>query len=503
MPEIRSWRAPVLPTADAEIPWRLGFGNVYCYNPSSDREYVLTNQEFWEICKSDVMNAYERDRNVFLRGEHVRGHWGPSNLSVSGSDTPLTPSRVDFPEIRVNNREAWAKAQLPGSIDIVVSPFQRGYYEIQQTRGSSSLSSVPSTMIGNSLGDLIGQPNGGRYVQYKGRYVDRNTEFVANTAYFSGPLDLTPEELGFNRAALHDFMQGVPEALPVHSDIITECLADANTGMVDLLTTLAETPELIASILNGCKTILRAYKDAKRGELRWYDKVAKLRVQQARLAGIDKPTREHLNRIKQIEKSIVDALDAIAGVWLNYRLNIYPTAKTIEDSIKASDMINEKFIRFRELKRETLSPPPIAGWTISGEMSYEFRCFIKRGAHSSDMIGVLFTSNPFLTAWELVPLSFVVDRYMSIGNLLASLAPRNPKVSDGTTISWKVTNAFTYTHDSGATVSVRPSLYKRNVINPNSYVCLTFPSSRSMNQKLDHLALSWNLFLRNFSRVKS
>lgn len=315
-------------------------------------------------------------------------------------------------------------------------------------------------------------------------------------------MDTTPADRGFRFDLLHEFMGKVPDMLPIHPDAITECLADANTGMVDLLTSIAEMPELIASIFQGCKTILRLYKDTKKGELRLYDKVAKLRAKQAQLAGIDKPTRDHLNQIHQIEKSIKDILDAIAGVWLNYRLNIYPTAKTIEDALKASDMLDSKFVRYRKRKLEELTPPAMPGWEVSGKLQYEFRCFIKRGAQRADMFDVLFTSNPWLTAWELIPLSFVVDRYMSIGNLLASLAPRNPNVSDGTTISWKLTGAFSYVHqDTGATVTITPSFYKRDVINPNSYVCLTFPEERSFNQKLDHLALSWVIFLRNFSRV--
>lgn len=500
MPEIRKWREPVRSaSSNTSLPWRLSNETVYAYDPKKDRTYTIERSKFWEMCRDDVAAAYERDRLVFT-SQPVNGHWGPTNLSVSGEPTYLPTTRHDFKEIKSNNSGAWKESQKPGSIVIVVSPFQRGFYTVSQGMGSSDRRTTPETLYGNTLGGLVG--SSGSYVSYKGHVIRNSQLFVANSRWVTAKMDTTPADRGFRFDLLHDFMERLPDKLPTHADVITECLADANTGMVDLLTSAAEMPQLIASLFQGCKTILRLFKDAKKRELRLYDKVAKLRAQQAKLAGIDKPTRDHLNQIRQVEKTIKDLLDAVTDVWLTYRLNIYPTAKTIEDTIKASDMLESKFIRFRELKVVDLDPPKIPGWEVSGKLQYEFRCFIKRGAQRADMFDVLFSSNPWLTAWELVPLSFVVDRYMSIGNLLASLAPRNPKVSDGTTISWKVSGAFSYVHpDSGATVTVKPSLYKRNVINPNSFVCLTFPEERSFHQQLDHLALSWGIFLRNFSRV--
>lgn len=456
-------------------------------------------------CESE----FNRVNNLFTK-DFSPGHLGPYGLIQTGSDDPLPVTRHDYEEIKTNNKLAWAAAKRPGSLLIVVSPFQRGYYTISQSKGSNDLTVDPHSdayhthtmpRCAGFLGATEGTPKG----TFKFRGLNWTVDAPCQIRYrkVTGTFDAAPYQLGFPAELMHHWASGLPRKLTMDSEVITDALASANTGMVDLLTAVAETPDLFKSILAGCTTIFRMYKEARTGEIRFLNKAKKVRLELDRLKAkskedwVDVKAHEaHIQQIKNTERTLRELLDAVTSVWLNYRLNILPTVLTIEDTLKALDSLRIKFIRFRETKTSVYTPPSFEGWTVSGSVDIRERCFIKRGAREADMGDVLFSKNPFLTAWELVPLSFVVDRYMNIGALIASLAPRNSNVTEGATYSWKASGAVSWTHASGASVVCDINLYKRTVINPSSHVCLPFPSSRTVDQNLDHLALAWQLVLK-------
>lgn len=496
MPIVRKWTEPYI--SENVLPWRRAFGNQWWYNPQTGRDEPMTDTDFWEMSRADVSSAYERDRNIFIT-QPSNGHWGPVLFSESGNGPTLPVLRFDFPEYRVSNKDAWAKAKLPGSIEIVVSSFERGFCEIHQGLGSRDKRDLGPDIILNQTVSALGSP-AGSYALYKGKHFRDGQAWVAPTRRVSATLDVTPADLGFPFDDIQHWMLETYPFLAAERDIVSNNLADANRGMVDLLTSLAESPELIASIYNGCKTILRMYKDARKRNFRFLDKAAKVRI---RIDEVNRSARlsksERATRIRTLELQIRQLLDAAANVWLQYRLSILPTAITVEEGLKALDLLDSRFIRYRDKVTRTTSPPPdVLGWELSGDTSYDFRAFIKRGAKPEEMTAQLFSKNLHLTAWELVPLTFVLDRYVGIGNFLAALSPRNPKVTQGATNSWLCNGTFSYVHKAtGASVTYKPSFYRRSVINPNDYICVDFPESRTRDQTLDHLALSWTIFLRN------
>ena len=483
----------------------------YYQNGRPDTYFSMHANTAWENyfsapCKSEM----NRVSDLFTK-DFTDGHLGPYGLIQTGDDDPLPTSRYDYEDIKHNNKHAWAAAKQPGSLLIVVSPFQRGYYTVSQSKGSKDLSIDPYSDVYRAhsmarcagfLGATAGVPN--RTYLFRGLNWTDDAPCRVRYRKVTGTFDAAPSEFGFPNHRMHEWAAELPRRLQVDDEVITDALASANTGLVDLLTAVAETPDLFKSILAGCTTIFRMYKEARRGEVRLADKAKKVRLELDRLRAKssgdwkDVKAREaHLRQIKTVEKNLREALDAITSVWLNYRLNILPTVMTIEDTLKALDSLDTKFIRFRETKTTVIQPPEFDGWSVSGSIDIRERCFIKRGAQKADMRDVLFSKNPFLTAWELVPLSFVIDRYMNIGSLIASLAPRNTNVTEGATYSWKASGAVSWTHKSGASVVCDVNLYKRSVINPSSHVCLPFPATRSTNQHLDHLALAWQLVLKN------
>lgn len=507
MPITRTYYRPLPPSNPVQ-------GVSYARPGETRVQRQMESLEAWRnYFRTPLLAEYARVREFYTK-TWVPGHLGPYGLKQSGSDTPLPDIVHDYEDIRSDNKAAWAAAKRNGSISIVVSDYQKGRYKVSQSRGSSNLRVIRaiSGYMSNikSMSSVFGSTKGDApyTVSYRGlHWHEQSSPYQQTYEEVTGTLDVSPLDLGFDFIALQEWLNKIPDQLTLNDELITDTLADANTGWVDLMTSVAEMPQTLRSILSGCTTIFRLYKDAKKGELRLTNRVKTVKL---RLARLEAKTRKdfndirawesHIASIKTAKQAIVDLTSAIAGVWLTYRLEIYPLAKTIEATIDAVMDVEKRFIRFRDQLRSNLAPPTFSGWELSGDLELVERCFIKRGARESEMQQLVFTSNPILTMWELVPLSFVLDRYMNIGNMIAAaIYRRDPKVTEGATYSWKIDSGFSYTHiKTGATVNVTCNLYKRRVIDPSSHVCIPFPPSRSTFQDLDHLALAWNLVIKRF-----
>lgn len=486
-------------------------GTLKFRKPDDTVDSGLSTEKTLEVLLPYILAAESRDANSFIGAKH-EAHFGPYGLEVVDPPPAIPEKFIILPKLKSNNWHQWKEARKGNSLSIVVSDYQTASLRLAYDYGLTDGRWLRSDAIGRSLtgcglfpeGSMPGRVNIGGYTNCYG------TELYTPYSKKIFNVGRSPYEDGWSDAIVEQWAKSVSP--PVDAELVTQCLANANTGMVDLLTAVAEAPETFISIFNGCRTILRMFKEARKGDVRLMNRVKKKRLELARLNAKTRSDfndirafERHMQNIRSIEQSIKDLLTAIADVWLQYRLNIYPNVKMIEDALKAKDMLDKNFIRFRETGQGTITVPSMPGFTASRDtFNVTTRCFIKRGAASADMKDLLFTTNPFLTAWELVPLSFVLDRYASIGSLLAAFfgSPSSPKVTEGATFSWTIKDAVTYTHDiTKSTVTVELALYKRLVIDPNSFVCIPFPQNRTRNQNLDHLALSWNILLKNLWKV--
>ncbi|UHM27551.1 MAG: maturation protein [Sanya levivirus 2] len=486
----------------------------YYQDGRPDVFFQMSSTKAWDdYFKSPCESLLNAERELFMPTWY-NGHFGPYDLVQNGSSEPLPSYRVDLPEITVNNAASMHRMKVtPGSIEIVVAPFARGYFTISQGYGSLDEQRIPYSgvtqypSIGGSsskLGASSGVPAG----TYKFRGLNWTDDAIAKIYYarYEGTYDISPGSVGFNFDSLQDFMSDLVTKRSVSDALVTKTLADANRGTVDMLTSIAEMPEFLRSVLQGCRTIVRMYGEAKRKEFRLLNKAKTIRLELARLKPDanfnDIKTQERYSKMRRtLLKQLEEVTSAIADVWLNWRLNIYPTAMTVEDTLKGLKQLDSKFLRFRDRLDGPIEPPQFEGWSSSGTFNVTERCFIKRGAQSGDMFNQVFTSSLPSTAWELLPFSFIIDRYVDIGSWIASFSPRNSKVTEGATYSWKYEGTVTYTHNqSNATITVDLSYYKRVVIDPNSMSCIPIPSSRSWAQSMDHLALAWNILLKNTLR---
>lgn len=185
------------------------------------------------------------------------------------------------------------------------------------------------------------------------------------------------------------------------NDVKANCISDSFSGF-DLLTNLAEFPDALEMIVTALKNARHPLKGIK--EL--MDKYKKARSR-------GKTRRE--------------AHDEIASQWMQYRYGIMPLVLSIKDALELLDKSAEEFHTSRSWNTLTLnenSHPLVpedkyyfqklqGTFTVSavGKARYE-----SKGLRLSDLI----TFNPFLTAWELIPLSFVIDWFVNVGDVIFS-----------------------------------------------------------------------------------
>lgn len=479
-----------LPSSTYQYPSKwFALRNRACYwqdYGTPEQAYVIaSDSEVQRILVASVAAVAAQQVRAFSAsiGRDNSNNFMPEVLSYEGAPSNHIVDEFSFPIVRSNNQPRYSEARK--SQNIIVSDYQKGTGKITYMPGIisgnggvvSRYLSIPFLL---GMGDI--QPSAASPILIGGRWwaelpyvylLKRDTLWTETSAY----REFSTDEVS---AAILRQIKAYPEP-------VTAAVAAANSGTVDALTAVAEAPQTLRSILMGCISVFKMYKEARRGEVRFNDHVKKIRYQWSRdraeflrnkdIAGLK--TAE-----KQFNKNINDVINNIAGLWLNWRLQIYPVSQDIEkslDALRFGDQ-NVDFLRFRGGTFEKIK-------IFDGELGVTFRSFIKRGVAPGAEYSAYFSANMSVTAWELVPLSFVLDRYMNIGDwLAANLSTASKwKLTEGATLSWTIDDSTNISE----TAVLDVSFYKRRVFSPGDYCPLYFPESRSRNQTLDHLALIW------------
>lgn len=186
-------------------------------------------------------------------------------------------------------------------------------------------------------------------------------------------------------------------------DAINSCLSnvvnDSHSGF-DLLTNMAEFPEtfeLLKSILMNARHPLRGIKALIERERRSRDR-----------GGFHPGVQHH---------------DDIASAWMQYRYAIMPLVLSIKDAAKLLDQVSDKYKtdHSRQIIMPTISSSVVTNdsitWEHSGTISVSATAkaaYLSPASRLSSLINI----NIFLTAWELIPMSFVIDWFINVGDII-------------------------------------------------------------------------------------
>lgn len=110
---------------------------------------------------------------------------------------------------------------------------------------------------------------------------------------------------------------------------------------------------------------------------------------------------------------------------MEYRYAIMPLVYSVRDIAELFSNINDVFKTDRS--RDRILPEPVPTTSARSFISHEttgevvVKVIGKSKFSSPDLrLSQLITANPFLTAWELIPFSFVIDWFINVGDWLFS-----------------------------------------------------------------------------------
>lgn len=327
----------------------------------------------------------------------------------------------------------------------------------------------------------------------------------------------------------------VKNSMSVPTDTVTSAVSEANKRTLDALTALAETPETIrsfaqligqvANIVKGVKkrqfSLTQSFRDrkkylsAKRTEdlVKIDNLLAELNAQASTVVPrrvINRRRklleRDRVRTIKSYEraqrKAEIELGDALSHVWMNFRYNIMPLVYTAVDIANAYDFDPEFLTVRKGLKSfpEIILDPDLPSLIVDTQ----FLVFIKDRAKSDvgpfSLTTKVVTGNLLTTAWELVPLSFVVDWFINIGDFITAISGGST-ADRNSTISFKRIVDYNQVTKSGQRLVITGQLYNRSVTHSlQQYTCLTFEPDWNPKRQLDSLALFWNAIRGDLKR---
>lgn len=197
---------------------------------------------------------------------------------------------------------------------------------------------------------------------------------------------------------------------------ITEALAKVADGKMQILESIAEADQTIGMLYDTLMLAYRALKAVRNGDIKGLLKA--LGPQTSKKSG---------GRRKGGGGSSADLWLQFQYGWKPLLSDVYAVAKLVEEGLRKSGRIysaKADVRRFEDVTSFRVKPRDFTIWKHEGEVSVfsQTKFYFKvtdPWIATLESCGVL---NPALLAWNLIPYSFVVDWFLSIGTWLQTLS---------------------------------------------------------------------------------
>lgn len=331
----------------------------------------------------------------------------------------------------------------------------------------------------------------------------------------------------------HDFERAFKTYSPVLEDpgLVQSTLAEANERSVDFLTSLFELPETIISIgqlwLRVKKLITSAFSRRSRMERRHrahLDFLVKNRIQlqnkleklmwDANIAS-GKEKGVLARRIRRVryqlrladrnyKNLVIQFANELSAAWMTWRYEIQTNLYLAQDLLDSATNMSSVYQTTRNKLVVDAWVPQFPGFKSTGTHTTTWRCFVKYGyqptLHDLEDLRKAFSTNVFLTVWELGTLTFVLDWFFSVGDFLsANFGKPSLAMQQAVALSNKTKFNLQYTHEeTGCSFSVNAEYYNYNPIDPEGFLGI-FPLINLTWQRLvDSSAIIWGQITRHF-----
>lgn len=430
--------------------------------------------------------------------------------------------------------------------DIVVNPYQK------HTASITFDKPIP-IIIDKGKCPNYGYPEawfentGRKYFPYNSRnFIPRDGKYYSVFQYVSRRHgELVGYDIPTNYVSEEYLESRLKFLVPVLDDpsFVQDTFADANGRSVDFLTSVFELPETILSIGDVWKSVRKSIqsfitkrnlndKERKQFLLRHAGIVNNARIKRRQIAkkiavffknkDIDslntndssylKSMQRSLaywdRRIKTLEKEKTNVLlrlaTALSNLWLRFRYEIMPNIYLAQDLAETAESQWNVFQTERSKFIGSYEAPILDGFSFEGTSQVTWKCMVKYGysktAQNLRDLRKAFSTNAFLTLWELGKLTFVLDWFFSVGSYLGSAFGRpSLAVTDGATLSSKWVIDGTYTHlASGTSFRYEYEGYIRRVVTSQEFEGIFFRINLNWMRYADAGALLFGELKRHF-----
>lgn len=267
----------------------------------------------------------------------------------------------------------------------------------------------------------------------------------------------------------------LPDLISIDQGLVTAAVAEANSGIYDLLTEIGEFKSTLSFVFGALGEILRLSAQLKKDIFR-----AKSRPGQ----------------------TLASIADELSGLWMAYRYAVMPLAYSVDDIL---DYHSSTFTPYATVRKGSSLSHDLElpyGWKASSSIETIDRCYVKT-RFGLDLALHDLKFNPLATAWELVPLSFVVDWVLNVGDLLSALVPPRGISERAVQYSRQIRDlnvVISRTDGYGGHYVLTGSSYQAKPINPLDHFGLNIDVSMSWKRWLDALALTWGMTKTSFKK---